>query len=57
MEENFFVKFESFLVTLNVCPGFDWFGKCLSNTDLIFLVNITSAGIMADGAFLLGVTL
>ena len=54
--ENFFANFESFSSHF-VCSGFDWFGKSLSNTDLIFLANITSAGIMANGAFLLGVTL
>ena len=55
-EENFFPNFELFSSHF-VRPGFDWFGKSLLNTVLIFLANITSADIIADVAFLLGVTL
>ena len=50
-EETFPPILNRFLVTLFVCAGFDWFGKSLSNIVLIFLANITSAGVKADGAF------
>ena len=53
--ENFFANFESFSSHF-VCPGFNWFGKSLSNTDLIFFANITTAGVMAYGSFLSEVT-
>ena len=54
--EKFFTDFESFSSHFE-CPGFDWYGKSSLNTHLIFLANITSACIMADGIFLLRFTL
>ena len=51
VEEKFSSIFNRFLISLFVFTGFDWFGKNLSNTDLIILVNITSVGVMANGAF------